>query len=516
MGATTAAAAGSSATSTKENTPPSDGASFPTSPSSPSKHYDAESRNVVDGDDQEGNEGDKAKKTIGQDDDDNNNNEEDDADDDEPPPKRKLYKSQRFKGYLTLLLSSVINYQAVSVSDVATDLNTVPSSQTQQNYGLSVSLISCLLSGACIAVHLDNFSCFKNLWRDQLFAPKSRFETLLDTFLVVWWGIATIIQTSVRGIAGDGKNQYNVYYSTWVCFWATGWTMESKMTEYGWPTLKVFVKSWPFRSPGWIAIFVSDFFCLFWYVDLYINTQINPQRLSESQQIFYGNIAKSQYQWLIFVAAASLLPAGAFVFVEIFRTSDSNDKPRAESYLEGFALLILTCAWVPSVIVATTPGGFAAVVGNAYVFSWTTTLFVLETSIWFIRDSRSSVHQTLEQKGEEYRKHQSQVLENTRKLQEEAEAKRRVESPREEWTMFRRNTIGSDSVVDGGQRSPQESRPLPKADTIVDTDETTGVRFEMKDVSDHDEHVDDEIRQERQMMEADRSAYFDTLDDILE
>jgi hypothetical protein len=103
------------------------------------------------------------------------------------------------------------------------------------------------------------------------------------------------------------------------------------MTEYGWPALKGFVKSWPYRAPGWIGILVSDFFCLFWYVDLFVNTAINPGWLSESQQLFYEDIPKSQYQWLIFVASASLLPAAIFVFIEIFLNSDLREKSPTES-----------------------------------------------------------------------------------------------------------------------------------------------------------------------------------------
>ena len=279
--------------------------------------------------------------------------------------RKKLYKSPRFKGYLTLFLSSIVNYQAVSVSQQGTDLSTVPASTAQANYGASVALISCILTGASILLHIDRCTCFKRIWEDRIFASKSKYETLLDVFLVIWWGVATIVQTSVRGIAGDGKNQYNIFYSTWVCFWATCWTLESKLTEYGWPTLKQFVKSWPHRAPGWIGILVTDFFTLFWYVDLYVNTAVNPSGLSTQQKLFYGDIPKSQYQWLIFVASVSLVPSAGFVFIEIFRNSDSTEKSTSESVLEGISLLCLLLAWVPCVIVATTPGGFASILGKS-------------------------------------------------------------------------------------------------------------------------------------------------------
>ena len=39
----------------------------------------------------------------------------------------------------------------------------------------------------------------------KAFQPKSTFELLLLLFLVIWWTAGVIIETTVRGIAGDGK-----------------------------------------------------------------------------------------------------------------------------------------------------------------------------------------------------------------------------------------------------------------------------------------------------------------------
>lgn len=301
------------------------------------------------------------------------------------------------------------------------------------------------------------------------------------------------------------------------------------MTEYEWPTIKAFVKSWPYRAPGWIAIFVFDFFTLFWYVDLYINTAQYPDRVSPQLEPFYSEIPKSQYEWLIFVASATLLPSGAFIFVEIFRDSSKDEKPAMESYAEGICLLMLTIAWIPSVIVATTPGGFASVIGNSYFFTWATTIFVMETAMWFVHDSRAYVHQTLVQKEEEYKQHQQMVLEQTREIQAEAEKSRAqsgiIEQEEEEdWPRLStfangRRMTGDDSAnsknmaMFAGETDSMDGDPM----TFKDINQTGGAgNFDLQPASDDDDNLDDSIRQEIQMKEANRRAYFDTLDDILE
>jgi hypothetical protein len=231
-----------------------------------------------------------------------------------------------------------------------------------------------------------------------------------------------------------------------------------------------------------------------------------------------------------------------------------------EVYIEGLSLLLLTLGWIPSVIVATTPGGFASVTGNAYYFTWSTTIFVLETAMWFVHDSRGGVHQTLVQKEAEYRQHQKDVLEATRKLQAEAAEARREK----EGDSGSEEEEDNGSGVDGnflrkdsddrpifGEPSPSPGGPLDptlyisdfKGTTII-TDstqlannkkkkikdgETTAAGIaaasglQMRDIlegndddDDDDETLDESIRQEIRMRESNRRAYFDTLDDILE
>ena len=90
---------------------------------------------------------------------------------------------------------------------------------------------------------------------------------------------------------------------------------------------------------------------------------------------------------------------------------------RNSATLSSLVLLLLVLAWIPTVILATTPGGVASLVGNSYFFTWATTVFVLETGIWWIHDWRKRIHFILQQQEREYETIKAQVLEKTRQQQ---------------------------------------------------------------------------------------------------
>lgn len=262
-----------------------------------------------------------------------------------------------------MFLSSIINYHGVIVSLDTTDVHVIGSTGVQRQYGYIVALMTCVVSGFCVLCHFDRFTCLAKIWTNTLFVPKSKFETILDLSLLVWWFMAVVIQTRAKGIAGDGKGQYNIYFSTWFCLFCAISVVESKMMEHDWPSIKAFIKSWPHRAPGWIAILTADFFTLWWYVDLYTTyiSNVNEDELDPMLFTYYGSIPNMQYELLLLVAAATLLPASIFVFIEIFRDSSEDKKGSIETYIEAFCLFSLACVWIPTVCVATTPGGFAAV-----------------------------------------------------------------------------------------------------------------------------------------------------------
>jgi len=126
-----------------------------------------------------------------------------------------LFQSSRMGGYFVVCLASGINYHA-AVKSEQTIGEAVPSKLVQRQYAMAVSMVSIILCACSIIVHLDNFTPLRHVWKKG-FRPKAKFERGLLIFLVFWWSIATGIQTSVTGIAGDGKGQFDLYFSTWIC-----------------------------------------------------------------------------------------------------------------------------------------------------------------------------------------------------------------------------------------------------------------------------------------------------------
>jgi hypothetical protein len=132
------------------------------------------------------------------------------------------------------------------------------------------------------------------------------------------------------------------------------------------------------------------------------------------------------------VTVFTIVPSIAFVLAELFRETKADGSSTAKSWtentVEGCCFLILVLAWIPTVLVATTPGGAASLVGNAYFFTWILAIFVFEGLIWFIHDKRRETHQALKEIEKEYFRRQRKVLEQAQKIQEQHEARYRLSS----------------------------------------------------------------------------------------
>jgi hypothetical protein len=135
----------------------------------------------------------------------------------EQEPEIKLYKSTRIKGYITLIVASVINFDSAQKSVDVKATNAVSSTVEQRRYAISVALVTLIMSSAILLMHLDRITMFKKVWT-KAFQPKSKIELGLALFQVIWWSVAVGVETSVQGIAGDGKGQYSLYYSSWGCW----------------------------------------------------------------------------------------------------------------------------------------------------------------------------------------------------------------------------------------------------------------------------------------------------------
>lgn len=187
--------------------------------------------------------------------------------------------------------------------------------------------------------------------------------------------------------------------------------------------------------------------------------------------------------------------------------SSDNVKGSLETIAEGFCLALLTCSWVPSVIVVTTPGGFASQVGNAYFFTWATTVFVMETFLWFIHDSRGNVQKAILEKEKEYKKHQERVLRDTQEKlgltndgsSEEVDTSSISDEPKEK----REENISDwdDNDDDDGGGSPKRLYPARMPDPPA---------------VDDDSDKDDIVETERRLKQTNKKAYFNSLSDILE
>ena len=126
------------------------------------------------------------------------------------------------------------------------------------------------------------------------------------------------------------------------------------------------------------------------------------------------------WYWLTIITTFTLLSSVVFVIMEILRpTKDENARhQRGINAIEGSCFFFLAVAWIPTVMVATTPGGPASLIGNAYFSTWLLVIFVFEGLVWFIHDMRQRIHKSLKEKQEEYRTKQQQILEETKKIRD--------------------------------------------------------------------------------------------------
>jgi hypothetical protein len=143
-------------------------------------------------------------------------NDDEKSRDEKPAP---LTDSSRLKGYITLIVASVVHYDAAKDSSLGIsseeEMNVsvaieyrgvVPADPAQRSYAMAVSVITLIVAMFCTVVHFDRFTCLKGAW-ETAFRPGSTIELFILLGLSLWWLIATIVLTSVNGIAGPGKGQ---------------------------------------------------------------------------------------------------------------------------------------------------------------------------------------------------------------------------------------------------------------------------------------------------------------------
>lgn len=196
---------------------------------------------------------------------------------------------------------------------------------------------------------------------------------------------------------------------------------------------------------------------MIWYVDLYKN---HDKLTRESERVvakMFESVPSGQWDWLIAIAVLTLFPAIGFVVIELFRDirpdGTNEKKSGAENTIEGIIFFVLALAWIPSVCVATTPGGIASLIGNAYFSTWLLVVFLFEGLVWWIHDYRVEIHQALREKANEYKQHQRQVLEQTNNIlgRRDEEENRRRRADEDDDSDSEENEIGlSEPITNGG------------------------------------------------------------------
>jgi hypothetical protein len=344
--------------------------------------------------------------------------------DDDDDTKIVLYKSNRLTGYLTLLFGALFHYNAAHVSMNPIPGIAVPATKGQKQYASAVATVTMVLSATAVVLHLDVITPLRGIWK-KLFKPKSRFELGLAAFLVIWWSIATGIQTAVGGIAGDGKGQYSLFFSSWLCCVTSWWILERWFVAAGTSSLQSFVTSWPYRAPVWICIAFISLLTLIWYLNLWQNYS----KLTRDEEVvvldLFRNIPEGHWQWLTIITVFTLLTAVSFILAELFRDTKadgSNEKKsKIENYIEGFVIAAFVVGWTPTVVVATIPGGAASLIGNAYFFTWILVVFLFEALVCWMHDYRWEIHHALVEKSKEYTNRQQQVLEKAKEAQKDSD-----------------------------------------------------------------------------------------------
>ena len=359
-----------------------------------------------------------------------NNNASDDDENSTDTKLAPLTDSSRLKGYITLIVASVVHYDAAKDSSLGVSgdeemtvsvafeyRGVVPADPAQRSYAMAVSVITLIVAMFCAVVHFDRFTCLKGAW-ESAFGPGSKIELSILLGLSLWWLIATIVLTSVTGIAGPGKGHYNLYFATWTCLWTSLWTLERWLVAANFSSMTKFLEAWPNRAPGWIITFINSLAALLATVDLFINWPKLPERL----QFGYVSVSQHQWVWLLFVPAVTIPISATFFLIELFRVSQSdgqNLKSDRENFVEGLCITILALFWTPTLFIATTPGGAADQTGNAYFFIWFSSIVVTETFLWWVRDWRTAVHTVMRMQQEEYKRTQEKVLKNHQQEVEE-------------------------------------------------------------------------------------------------
>lgn len=191
-------------------------------------------------------------------------------------------------------------------------------------------------------------------------------------------------------------------YSTWVCTCTSIWTAERWRTAAGQPSLITSVSNMPARSPLWVGLFVLSPSLLLSILDLFFYWKTKEGGIHA-----IGHVSEVEWNFIIFVSALTFPISGFWVIIELFRTHE--EKSNREALAEGCTLLLLVLFWIPTVCIATIPGGAASFVGNAYFLTWAAVVTTIQTFMWWLHDWKEMVHRICERQLVEYNRAKREI-----------------------------------------------------------------------------------------------------------
>eukprot|EP00986_Skeletonema_menzelii_P017581 scaffold20570_cov148-Skeletonema_menzelii.AAC.2 len=80
------------------------------------------------------------------------------------------------------------------------------------------------------------------------------------------------------------------------------------------------------------------------------------------------------------------------------------------NYVEGILLHLIALLWIVLIFFVTMPGHSASLIGNLYFTSWATCFSILATLIWWLRDWRKDIADTINDQQAEYERAKRAVL----------------------------------------------------------------------------------------------------------
>lgn len=99
---------------------------------------------------------------------------------------------------------------------------------------------------------------------------------------------------------------------------------------------------------------------------------------------------------------------------------------------------ILAAIWIPTIFIATVPGGSASLLGNMYFTTWGCSFSIVGTLVWWQRDWRGGIFEMIGEQQKEYEKAKRAIRRREEKrlarLEEQSNTQDENEVAEDQWT----------------------------------------------------------------------------------